>query len=101
VAREGQLVARLRHLAADRPHRGLLAWALGIPLIAVGAIADSGIAVLVGQIVVGAVAYSFTALAGTLLFFDLRARERDVPRLPGGYYPQIPPADWDAPERPY
>jgi hypothetical protein len=79
---------------------GLLAWALGIPLIAVGAIADSGIAVLVGEIVVGAVAYSFTALAGTLLYFDLRARERSVPRLPGGYYPQIPPVDWDAPERP-
>jgi hypothetical protein len=48
------------------------------------------------------VIYSFTALAGTLLFFDLKARKTGVP-LPSSHdrYPQLPPRDWDAPERPY
>jgi hypothetical protein len=52
----------------------LLALAIGLPLLAGGAIAGSGPVTLLGQIVTDAVVYSFTALAGTLLFFDLKAR---------------------------
>ena len=73
---------------------------LGIPLLAIGALADTGLPTLLGQILLDAVIYSFTALAGTLLFFDLKARHAGVPP-PGTYYPYQYPRDLDAPERPY
>jgi hypothetical protein len=69
---------------------GLLAAVLGIPLFAVGAVADSGILTLLGQIILDGVVYSFTALAGTFLFFDLKARKAAVPAA----------AEWVDPERP-
>ena len=66
----------------------LLGAILGLPALAVGAVVGSGLLTLLGQILLDAVIYSFAALAGTLLFFDLKAR-------------RLPPNDLDAPERPY
>jgi hypothetical protein len=77
---------------------GLLAFALGIPFLAAGALAGSGIVTLLGQIVLDGVIYSFTALAGTFLFFDLKAREGGAPAR--AHYPEFPPRDLEAPERP-
>ena len=80
----------------------LLAGVLGVPFLAAGALVESGLLTLLGQIFLDGVIYSFTALAGTLLFFDLKARKPGAP-LPSSHdrYPQLPPRDWDAPERPY
>jgi hypothetical protein len=78
----------------------LLAFTLGLPLIAVSAVTENGVAALLGQFVVDAVCYSFTALAGTLLYFDLRARKASRPPPPDTRYPQLPPRDLDPPERP-
>jgi len=83
---------------------GVIGAVLGIPLFAIGALADTGLPTLLGQILLDAVVYSFTALAGTLLFFDLKARAAGMPP-PGAYYQYppgaYPPGSWDAPERPY
>jgi hypothetical protein len=50
--------------------------------------------VLLGQIVADAISLSFAALAGTLLYFDARARRY-------GLTPPAPPApDLSSPERP-
>jgi hypothetical protein len=68
---------------------GIMAALAGLPFMAAGALADSGPLTLVGQILLDGVIYSFTALAGTLLYFDLRSRHQPAPA----------PA-WDAPERP-
>jgi hypothetical protein len=78
---------------------GLLAAALGIPFLAVGALAGSGIVTLLGQIILDGVIYSFTALAGTFLFFDLKTRRAGAPP-PHAPYPEFPPRDLEAPERP-
>ena len=47
---------------------------LAQPIDALARSADSGPLMLVAEIVANTIAYSFTALAATLLFFDLRAR---------------------------
>jgi hypothetical protein len=52
----------------------VLAAVLQLPLTAVGYGADVGPLVLLGQIVGDAISLSFAALAGTLLYFDARAR---------------------------
>jgi hypothetical protein len=54
----------------------VLAGLLAVPLEVVGYVADSGPLVLLGQIAADAISLSFAALAGTLLFFDARARKR-------------------------
>jgi hypothetical protein len=78
----------------------LLAAVLGIPALAAGALAESGPLTLLGQILLDAVIYSFTALAGTLLYFDLTARKAGMPEPRDTYRPELPPRDLDAPERP-
>jgi hypothetical protein len=65
-----------------------------------GAVADIGPLTLLGQILLDGVVYSFTALAGTLLFFELKARHGGGPPPRERRYPELPPRDWDAPERP-
>lgn len=79
---------------------GLLAGVLGVPFLAAGALVESGPLTLLGQIFLDGVIYSFTALAGTLLFFDLKARGGGA-LPPEQRYPELPARDWDAPERPY
>jgi hypothetical protein len=58
---------------------GAIVVPLSVPFLAVGAITDSGPLTLVGQMLLDGVIYSFTALTGTLLFFDLRARKGAAP----------------------
>jgi hypothetical protein len=53
---------------------GIFAALLGVSLEAAGWALDNGRLVLAGQIVADAIALSFAALAGTLLYFDARAR---------------------------
>ncbi|MEA2455900.1 MAG: hypothetical protein QOI45_2162 [Thermoleophilaceae bacterium] len=72
---------------------GVLAALLAVPLEIVGYLADSGPLVLLGQIAADAISLSFAALAGTLLFFDARARK-------GGAPAAAAPPDLAAPERP-
>ena len=47
---------------------------LAVPVGALAAVADSGALLVAAQVVVDSITLSFTALGGTLLFFDLRAR---------------------------
>jgi hypothetical protein len=47
---------------------------LALPVGALAAAADSGALLVLGNVIADSVILSFTALAGTLLFFDLRAR---------------------------
>jgi hypothetical protein len=54
----------------------ILASVLAIPLKIAGDLAGSGPLMLIGQIAADAISLSFAALAGTLLFFDVRARKR-------------------------
>lgn len=63
------------------------------PLNAWARSADSGVLAVAGTIVGEALSYSFFALAGTILFFDLRARARGVPPRAGV------PEGLDRPER--
>ena len=79
----------------------LIVFALLLPIVGVGLVASiligglpGGILLIVGIVAVNTAVYSFGALAGTLLFFDLRARKgADVPLPePGPFGP--------APERP-
>jgi polyferredoxin len=70
----------------------LLAAALGFSLQAAGWTIENGLLVLLGQVISDAIALSFAALAGTLLFFDARAR-RSAP-------PPPPQPDLTLPERP-
>lgn len=71
---------------------GGIANLLAQPLEALGHSAGSGVLVLAGIVVAQALAYSFFALAGTVLFFDLRARARGAqPRAgtpPGLEHPE-------------
>jgi hypothetical protein len=68
----------------------VLAAVLGVSLQAVGWTVENGWLVLVGQVISDAIALSFAALAGTLLYFDARARRSGPTREP----------DLTAPERP-
>jgi hypothetical protein len=73
----------------------IMATLAGAPFLAAGALLESGPLTLLGQILLDGVIFSFTALAGTLLYFDLRARRDGA--LPAPAQPPLPPA----PERPY
>lgn len=70
----------------------VLAAVLGVSLQAAGWALENGWLVLVGQVISDAIALSFAALAGTLLYFDARAR-RSTPQPP-------PVPDLTLPERP-
>jgi hypothetical protein len=48
---------------------------LALPVGALAAVADSGALLVLGNVIADSVILSFTALAGTLLFFDLRVRQ--------------------------
>jgi hypothetical protein len=67
---------------------------LGIPVGLVAGVADSGPILVVGTIVGQALALSYSALAGTMLFFDLRARKSlawdGAPTRPLGSAPERP-----------
>jgi hypothetical protein len=69
---------------------GILAAVLGVSLQAAGYAVGVGPLVLLGQIVSDAISLSFAALAGTVLYFDCRARLYAPPR----------PPDLTTPERP-
>jgi len=71
----------------------ILAALLSVPFQAVGYAVDIGPVVLLGQIVGDAISLSFAALAGTLLYFDARARRGAPPPAP-------PEPDLTLPERP-
>jgi hypothetical protein len=73
---------------------GILAALILVPLQLLGDALDSGPLVLLGQIVGDAVTLSFAALAGTLLFFDARARKENPPA------PSPAAPDLETPERP-
>jgi hypothetical protein len=72
----------------------VLAALIVLPLQLLGDALGSGPLVLLGQMVGDGVTLSFAALAGTLLFFDARARKEET----GAAEP--PPPDLQAPERP-
>jgi hypothetical protein len=72
----------------------LLAAVLGAVLVIPLQLTGTGPLMLAGQIVGDAITLSFAALAGTLLFFDAKARQRGAPAA------EPPPADLEAPERP-
>ena len=57
----------------------LLAVPLGFVTQIVGAVADSGPLYVLGSAIAQTVTLSFTALAGTLLYFDLRHRSEGAP----------------------
>ena len=77
---------------------GLLALPLGFVTQMVGQSADNGPLFVLGTAIAQTVTLSFTALAGTILFFDLRTRKAHVAvaaRPPGPSY------DLTSPERPF
>lgn len=80
----------------------LIAFALAIPLgfvtQIIGTSADNGPLYVLGEAVAQTVTLSFTALAGTLLFFDLRTR-RSAPARSPEWAP--PDRGLASPERPY
>lgn len=78
----------------------VLAVAAVVPFSIITTAADSDALSLVGGVVANGVWVSFSALAGTLLYFDLKARHGGALE-PSLQYPEFPPRDWDAPERPY
>jgi hypothetical protein len=71
----------------------------GAPFQIAAVAAESDALALVGRILTDGFSFSFAALAGTLLYFDLRARHGGALK-PSLQYPEFPPRDWDAPERP-
>jgi hypothetical protein len=75
----------------------LLALPLGFVTQIIGEAADNGPLYVLGSAVAQTVTLSFTALAGTLLFFDLRARKA---RAAAPVAPPSPEAPGWAPERP-
>jgi hypothetical protein len=77
----------------------VLAALAGAPFQIAAVAADSRGLALVGQILTDGFSLSFAALAGTLLYFDLRARHGGALK-PSLQYPEFAPRDWDAPERP-
>jgi hypothetical protein len=72
----------------------LLAGILGAVLVLPLQLTGNGPLMLLSQIVGDAITLSFAALAGTLLFFDARARKQQTPAS------EPPPPDLEAPERP-
>ena len=68
----------------------LLAVPLGFVTQIIGAVADNGPLYVLGSAIAQTVTLSFTALAGTLLYFDLRLRSEGAP-APGGHEPLISP----------
>jgi uncharacterized membrane protein len=78
----------------------LLAVPLGFVTQIIGEAADNGPLYVLGAAIAQTVTLSFTALAGTLLFFDLRARKHHAP-APAWTPPGEPGgASMSAPERP-
>lgn len=75
---------------------GLLALPLGFVTQIIGTVADNGPLYVLGTAIAQTVTLSFTALAGTILFFDLRARKSAV--APAWAPPQDP--GLASPERP-
>ena len=73
----------------------LLALPLGFVTQIIGSAADNGPLYVLGSAIADTVSLSFTALAGTILFFDLRARQT----APAVWSPQPDPG-LAAPERP-
>ena len=81
---------------------GIFGLIIQTPFMAMADAADSGAIALVGTILGNAVTLSFVALAGTLLYFDLRVRaggpvlapapaRAPAPEvLPGGFEPPRP-----------
>lgn len=66
---------------------GVLAAIVGL---AVGIVGDADAGIAVGNVLLQTLAVSWTAVAGTLLYFDLRARESPV--FPGAEAPERPQA---------
>ena len=58
-----------------------------IPGIVLAEATNSGPLYIAGQILADTVAVSFTALSGTLLYFDLRARKEASTAIPAGTTP--------------
>jgi hypothetical protein len=58
-----------------------------IPGVLISDATDSGPLFIAGQILADTVAVSFTALSGTLLYFDLRARKDSAASIPAGTTP--------------
>jgi hypothetical protein len=77
----------------------LLALPLGFATQIVGNAADNGPLFVLGDAIAQTVSLSFTALAGTLLFFDLRARKTAT--APAGAWTPPPDPGLASPERPY
>jgi hypothetical protein len=68
----------------------VLAAVLGMSLQAAGWALENGWLVLVGQVISDAITLSFAALAGTLLYFDARARRSAPPPAPDLTLPERP-----------
>ena len=62
---------------------GLLALAVAFVLAIPAALTGSGALLIVATVVASALGYAYTALVGTLLFFDLRACRPEAPGAPG------------------
>lgn len=77
---------------------GLIVFAALLPFGAIGLVLSfliggvpGGILLIIGTVVFNTIVYSFGALAGTLLFFDLRARKgTDVPLPEPGPFGPVP-----------
>jgi hypothetical protein len=78
---------------------GVMGAIAGAPLQIAGAAADAGVLTAIGGTLQNGISLSFTALSGTLLYFDLRARHHGAPE-PRLQYPAFPPDDLLQPERP-
>jgi hypothetical protein len=76
---------------------GLLALPLGFVTQIIGDSADNGPLYVLGSAIAQTVTLSFTALAGTILFFDLRTRKSVAPQ---GWAPPADPG-LASPERPF
>ena len=74
----------------------LLAVPLGLITQSIGDAADNGPLYVLGSAVAGTITLSFTALASTLLFFDLRARKSAAPT-----WSRQPDPGLATPERPF
>lgn len=70
---------------------GVVSGVLALPFTLLAAGLDADALVLVGLVLGETVAISFTALVGTLVYFDLRARRGDAP--PPGTPPPRAPAE--------
>ena len=70
---------------------GVLAALVGV---VVGVVGDADAGIAVGNVLLQTLAVSWTAVAGTLLYFDLRARK--APAFPGAEAPERP---WVGPSR--